>query len=241
MDKLVLWEEVQRAGVRQQQHLACLCQSVERPVRVISSGDQLNLEMIVQGQHATLNYFKYPNALFEATYEFAHGPLCGPISVGPSIDGELVFPYPSALHGHPQESQQPPQREKCIWELRVAPQRDLWLHLNKAQFSDRSCDEARIEIYLAGRLEPRFIICPDNVTLARDLTILSAAELGAQDDEEKEPLPVLIQYTGSNQGPSRNAFRLVWTELFHLPRKPEGNAMMQTGGGGAAEVERIGS
>lgn len=228
VDKLVLWEE----GQKQQQHLSCLCSSIERPVRVISSGDQLNLEMIVQGQHATLSYFKYPNALFQATYEFAHGPLCGPITVGPLTDGELVFPFRNAIHGLPPESMAQQQREKCIWELRVAPQRDLWLHLDKAQFSDRSCEEGRIEIFLAGRLEPRFIICPDNVTLARDLTILSAAELGAHEsgqEEEGEPLPVLIQYTGINRGAGRNSFRLVWTELFHLPRGPDGNAMKQTG------------
>ena len=230
-DKLVMWEEG-RGTDKQQQHLACLCQSIDRPVRVISSGDQLNLEMIVQGQHAALSYFKHPNPLFQATYEFAHGPLCGPIAVGPAIDGELVFPHAGVLQGPPSESQSPVQREKCIWELRVAPQRDLWLHLDKAQFSDRSCEEGRIEIFLAGRLEPRFIICPDNVTLAKDLTILSAAELGAQEgssQDDGEPLPVLIQYTGSNQGPGRNAFRLVWTELFHLPRKQEGSAMMQSG------------
>lgn len=232
IDKLVLWEDKDK----HQQHLACLCQPLTRPVRVISSGDQLNLEMIVQGQHSSLNYFKYPNPLFQATYEFAHGPLCGPITVGPSVDGELVFPHRHALGfqaaaaegGHVSQ----PTKEKCIWELRVAPQRDLWLHLDKAQFSDKSCDEGRIEIYLAGRLEPRFIICPDNVTLARDLTILSAAELGALEDNDNEPLPVLIQYTGSTgQGSSRNAFRLVWTELFHLPRKPDGtpvsNAMLK--------------
>lgn len=225
VDKLVLWEDKDK----QQHHLACLCESITRPVRVISSGDQLNLEMIVQGQHASLNYFKYPNPLFQATYEFAHGPLCGPITVGPAIDGELVFPFRNALGYQAQPTvdgqQQPhqPHKEKCIWELRVAPQRDLWLHLDKAQFTDKSCDDGRIEIYLAGRLEPRFIICPDNVTLARDLTILSAAELGAIDNDN-EPLPVLIQYTGSNQ-PGRNAFRLVWTELFHLPRKSDGAAV----------------
>lgn len=121
------------------------------------------------------------------------------------------------------------KREKCIWELRVASQRDLWLHLDKAKFADKSCDNGRIEIYLAGRLEPRFIICPENVSLARDLTILSAAELGALDNEN-EPLPVLIQYTGH----SNNLFRLVWTELFHLPRKTDGtvatNSMLKSSG-----------
>lgn len=87
-----------------------------------------------------------------------------------------------------------------------------------------------MEIYLAGRLEPRFIICPQNVSLAKDLTILSAAELGAF-ESDNEPLPVIIQYSGDNM-PGRNAFRLVWTELFHLPRKQDGtivSSMLQSG------------
>lgn len=245
VDKLVLWETDRE---KQQHHLACLCQQIQRPVRVISSGDQLNLEMLLPGQHATLNYFKHPNPLFQATYEYAHGPHCGPISVGPALDGELVFPHPSAL-GYQQAAAQEgshssglPQREKCIWELRVAPQRDLWLHLDKTQFSDRSCDEGRIEIYLAGRLEPRFIICPDNVTLAKDLTILSSSELGALDNDN-EPLPVLIQYTGSNRQ-GRNAFRLVWTELLHTPRNADGTAVsnaMLIGGIGEGGAGRQGN
>ncbi|XP_059622323.1 uncharacterized protein LOC132265607 [Phlebotomus argentipes] len=223
VDKLVIWEDRDK----QQNHLACFCDNIPRAVRVISSGDQMNLEMIVQGQHATASYFKNTNPLFQANYEFAHGPLCGPITIGPSPDGELMFPFRNAL-GLPISSEH--KHEKCIWELRVASQRDLWLHLDKARFSERSCDQGRIEVYLAGRLEPRFIICPDNTSLARDLPILSAAELGALDNEN-EPLPVLIQYIGDNT-PGRNAFRLVWTELFHLPRNADGTlatSMLQGG------------
>lgn len=185
VDKLVIWEEKEKV----QNHLACFCDNIPRAVRVISSGELISLEMIVQGQHATTSYFKNQNPLFQANYEFAHGPLCGPITLGPSPDGELVFPFRNAI-GYPHVGDQ--KREKCIWELKVAAQRDLWMHLDKARFSDKSCDLGRIEVYLAGRLEPRFIICPENVSLARDLPILSAAELGALDNEN-EPLPVLIQ------------------------------------------------
>lgn len=223
VDKLVIWEEKDKI----QNHLACFCDNIPRAVRVVSSGEQMNLEMLVQGQHATTSYFKNPNPLFEANYEFAHGPLCGPITLGPSPDGELVFPYRNAL-GLPAPTEQ--RKEKCIWELKVAAQRDLWLHLDKARFADRGCEQGRIEVYLAGRLEPRFIICPENISLARDLPILSAAELGALDNEH-EPFPVLIQYTGDNT-PGRNAFRMVWTELFHLPRNADGSygtSMLQDG------------
>lgn len=213
VDKLVIWEEKEKI----QRHLACFCDNIPRAVRIISSGEIISLEMIVQGQHATTSYFKNQNPLFQATYEFAHGPLCGPISMGPSIDGALVFPHQNAI-GYPQVGDQ--KRERCIWELKVAPGRDLWMHLDKARFSDKSCDMGRIEIYLAGRLEPIFIICPENASLARDIPMLSAAELGANEND-KDPLTVVIQYTGDNT-PGKNAFRLVWTELFHLPRNAEG-------------------
>ncbi|XP_075165489.1 uncharacterized protein LOC142237917 [Haematobia irritans] len=221
VDKLVIWEEREKF----QNNLACFCDNIPRPVRVISSADQMNLEMIVQGQHAITSYFKNPNPLFEASYEFAHGPLCGPITLGPSPDGELVYPHKKALALVTGPMAPQPEhhyrREKCIWELKVASQRDLWLNLEKARFGDRTCDSAKIEVYLAGRLEPRFIICPENVSLARDLPILSTADLGALGSDQ-EPLPVLIQYTGDGQ-PGKNIFRLVWTELFHLPRNPDGS------------------
>ncbi|CAD7011831.1 unnamed protein product [Ceratitis capitata] len=231
VDKLVIWEEREKF----QNNLACFCDNIPRAVRVISSADQMNLEMIVQGQHAITSYFKNPNPLFEASYEFAHGPLCGPITLGPSPDGELVFPFKKALAMAAGPMAAVPEhhyrREKCIWELKVAAQRDLWLNLEKARFGDRTCESAKIEVYLAGRLEPRFIMCPENISLARDLPILSAADLGALGTDQ-EPLPVLIQYTGDGQ-PGKNAFRLVWTELFHLPRNPDGSlasSLLQDGG-----------
>lgn len=216
VDKLIVWEEKDKA----QEPLACFCDDIPRPVRIISSGEQLNLDMFVLGQHSTTSYFKNPNPLFEANYEFAHGPLCGPIAIGPSADGELNYPHRNTVSYHHPQAQQG-ALQKCIWELKVAAQRDLWMHLDKARFGDKSCDSARIDVYLAGRLEPRFIICPDNVSLARDLPILSAAELGALENNN-EPLPVLIQFTGDTT-PGRNSFRLLWTELFHLPRNQDGN------------------
>lgn len=216
VDKLIIWEEKNKT----QEPLACFCDDIPRAVRIISSGEQMNLEMIVQAQPMS-NYFKNQNPLFEANYEFAHGPLCGPIALGPSSEGEVNFPHRNTLDYHYPHGHQQMKSEKCIWELKVAAQRDLWMHLDKARFADFSCDLGRIEVYLAGRLEPRFIICPENVSLARDLPILSAAELGALENDN-EPLPVLIQYSGDNT-PGRNSFRLLWTELFHLPRNQDGN------------------
>ncbi|XP_026468418.1 uncharacterized protein LOC113372307 isoform X2 [Ctenocephalides felis] len=217
VDKLMAWEGtgIEHAGL-----MTCLCTPPTRPIRLVSSSDQLTLEMLVQGSHAAASYFKHNAALFEARYEFVHGPLCGPISMGPTSDGELVYPYRGAL-GLPLPD--PPRKERCIWTVRVAAQRDLWLHLDKARFAGRSCDEGRIEIALAGRAEPRFIVCGENISVAKDLPILSAAELGAIDGPEgpQEPPPVTIQYSGDGN-PSRVLFRLVWTELYHLPRNADG-------------------
>lgn len=209
VDKLMLWEEKDKI----QHRLACFCDNIPRPIRVISSGEYLNLELMIQGQHAVSSYFKNPNSLFEASYEFAHGPICGPIAIGPSNKGELVFPYRNAL-GMPMVTEQ--RREKCIWELKVAQQRDLWLHLEKSKFGDRGCEGAKIEVFLAGRIEPRFVICPENASLATDFPILSAAELGAI-DHTHEPPPVIIQYVGDNT-PGKNVFKFAWSELYHLPR-----------------------
>lgn len=216
VDKLIIWEERDRS----QEPLACFCDDIPRSVRIISSGEQMNLEMIIQGQHSASSYFKNANPLFQANYEFAHGPLCGPIQLGPTVFGELIFPNRHTInYYHPQPDH--PKREKCIWELKVAGERDLWMHLDNAHFPDKSCDLGRIEIYLAGRLEPRFIICPENVSLALNLPILSSTELGATENDQ-EPLPVLIQYTGDST-PGKNSFKLSWTERFHLPRNADGN------------------
>lgn len=217
VDKLIIWEEKEKT----QEPLACFCDDIPRAVRIISSGEEMNLEMILQAQPSLNAYFKSGNPLFQGNYEFAHGPLCGPIVMGPIQEGELNYPHRNAINYHSVGGKRQAKREICIWELKVAAQRDLWMHLDKAQFADQSCDSARIEVYLADRLEPRFIICPENASMARDLPILSAAELGAL-ESDNEPLPVLIQYTGDSSV-GRNSFRILWTELFHLPRNTDGS------------------
>lgn len=223
VDKLIIWEEKNKT----QQRLACFCDNIPRPVRIISSDNEMNMEMLILGQYATSNYFKNQNTLFNANYEFVHPPLCGSITLGPKADGELIFPHKNSfglpIAGSPQRT------VKCIWELKVSSQRDLWLSLDKAKFGIYgSCEVGKLEVYLAGRLEPRFIICPENATMAKDLPILSAAELGAMDNGNEETLPVIIQYTGDNRQPGKSAFRLVWTELFHLPRNADGTLVATT-------------
>lgn len=66
-------------------------------MQIISKGEQLNLQLIVDSAHSALSYFKHNAALFEATYEFVHGPLCGPPIIQPTTDGEIHYPYYEAI------------------------------------------------------------------------------------------------------------------------------------------------
>lgn len=207
---------------------SCLCTkhapliSVNKPYQVISSSEQLNLQMIVDNAHAASSYFKHQTPLFEATYEFIHSPLCGPATIEATADGEILFPYLEAL-GYVD----PPKDIRCIWDLRINRDRDLWLHFDKIKFASRNCEDGKIDIYLPGQLEPYISICGENVSLAKELPILSASELGMESIEEpssinqEETRAIRIQFM-SISSPTRAAFKIAWTELYHLPRNSDG-------------------
>nr|CAD7266362.1 unnamed protein product [Timema shepardi] len=202
-----------------------------QPVTVVSQGENLNLLLLVDSAHAASSYFKHPTPLFEARYEFVHGPLCGPPLIPPTTDGELHFPYYEAL-GYVE----PPKSIQCIWELRVNRERDLWLHFDKIKFASRACEDGRLELFLAGRVEPFLSVCGENVSALKDMPILQAAELLPQaptsvttptsfsSQSSMEPPTVKIQFTGTVT-PARAAFKIAWTELFHLPRNADGTLM----------------
>ncbi|XP_012269853.2 cubilin-like [Athalia rosae] len=200
----------------------CVCRlgGGSPPLRIVSRGEKLNLELLVDGVHAAASYFKHPAPLFEARYEFAHSPLCGPALFPATTDGEIEFPHYEAL-GYVT----PPRSIKCIWELRVNPERDLWLHFDKIKFASRSCEDGKLDIFLPGTTEPYLGICGENVSVVREMPILSAAQLGPvgpiSDTNDDEPPAVIIQFTGS-MAPARAAFKIAWTELFHLPRDGSG-------------------
>ncbi|XP_033308372.1 uncharacterized protein LOC117209985 [Bombus bifarius] len=244
----------------------CICRSTitngpnsdRQPVlRVISRGEKLELKLLVDGAHAAANYFKQSSPLFEARYEFAHSPLCGPAILPATTDGEIEFPHYEAL-GYVA----PPRQIKCIWELRVNRDRDVWLHFDKIKFASRSCEDGKLEIFLPGSAEPHFGICGENVSYVREMPIISAAQIVPnirtsgdhesghfnmdsiqtqthlqqpvsppppsqsslptdQQQEEFEWPTVIVQFTGS-MAPARAAFKIAWTELYHLPRDASG-------------------
>lgn len=242
-DKLVIWEPLPPAYTNQTVtsrtptplHTAmqrgtgsCLCTkhasliSFGKPYQVISSSEQLNLQMIVDNAHAASSYFKHQTPLFEATYEFVHGPLCGPATIEATADGEILFPYLEAL-GYTD----PPKDIRCIWDLRINRDRDLWIHFDKIKFASKNCEDGKIDIYLPGQLDPYISICGENVSLAKELPILSASELGMESIEDPTILnqddtrAIRIQFMSASS-PMRAAFKIAWTELFHLPRNSDG-------------------
>lgn len=239
----------------------CICRSTigtgpngdGKPViRVVSRGEKLELKLLVDGTHAATSYFKQPAPLFEARYEFAHSPLCGPAILPATTDGEIEFPYYEAL-GYVA----PPRTIKCIWELRVNRDRDVWLHFDQIKFASRSCEDGKLEIFLPGNAEPFLGICGENVSYVREMPIISAAQIapgtrvpgsvsnldpmqthlhqsvgfspsqtssggtGDQQQDEFEWPAVIVQFTGS-MAPARAAFKIAWTELYHLPRDASG-------------------
>lgn len=155
-DKLLIWEPeesdddtgggVNRTAVIGQSNAnknngLCLFNSVNKTrtgatpspnpgeMKFVSSGNSLNVELNLNPLHAALSYFKYDVPLFEARYEFVHGPLCGPSVIRPVDEGELVFPRFDAMG-----FVEPPKSLECIWEIRVHRDKDLWLHFNKVPY-----------------------------------------------------------------------------------------------------------
>ncbi|RZC41927.1 uncharacterized protein BDFB_008796, partial [Asbolus verrucosus] len=226
VDKLVIWEPLPPGAntsyppipltkAAQSGDVTCLCNKHTSSTQIISRGEQLNLQLIVDSAHSALSYFKHNAPLFEATYEFVHGPLCGPPIIQPVLNGEIHYPYYEAI-GYVE----PPKSIRCIWEIKVNRERDLWLHFDRIKFSSKACDDGIVDIFLKGRLDPYLSICGENVSLVKELPVLSAAELCPDGTDPG----VTIQFIGRTS-PTRAAFKIAWTELFHLPRNQDGSLM----------------
>lgn len=231
-DKLIVWEpENGNSTTTPSSPVSggkCFCKnnnihtSRNTPVSVIiSTGETVHLDLIVDGSHAAASYFKHPAPLFEATYEFIHSPLCGPSIIAANTEGELNFPHYEAL-GYTE----PPRSIRCIWEIKVNKDRDVWLHFDKIRFTTKDCQDGKLEVYLPSRPENPFLtLCGSNVS-AKDMPPLTSSDLKPRSlYPGYSPAPsVKIQFIG-NTAPARAAFKIAWTELFHLPRNPDGTLM----------------
>lgn len=203
-------------------HCLCKLNSSMTPLRIVSRGGKLELKLKIDGSHAATSYFKHTLPLFQAHYEFIHSPLCGPAFLSPTTDGEIEFPNYDTI-GYIT----PPKSIKCIWELRVNPDKDLWLHFDKIKFASRSCEDGKLEIFLGGNnIDPYLCLCGENVSFVREMPIFSAGQLGMPKIPDGEPPPIVIQFTGS-MTPAKVAFKIAWTELFRLPRDNNGQLKTQ--------------
>lgn len=153
-------------------------------------------------------------------YEFIHGPLCGSAVIPASTEGELHFPHYEALG-----FTEPPRSLKCIWEIRINRDRDVWLHFDKVRFATRDCQDGRLEVYLPSKPDTSFLtICGHNVS-GKDMPPLTSLDLTPVPGVGYGSSPFLrIQFIGTTT-PARAAFKIAWTELFHLPRNADGTMM----------------
>ncbi|XP_001946071.2 uncharacterized protein LOC100161930 [Acyrthosiphon pisum] len=208
-------------------------------IKFVSSGNSLNVELNLNPLHAAMSYFKYDEPLFEARYEFVHGPLCGPSVIQPVDEGELVFPRFDAMG-----FVEPPKTLECIWEIRVHEDRDLWLHFNQVNFVTDDCQDGRLEVYLPSRSVdyPFMSACGHNATALKDLPLLTSKDV--EEAADKSSLTaggtesqrhdnrsrrrrrqrrryVHVRFVG-NAYPHKAQFKIAWSELSHLPRNPDG-------------------
>uniref|UniRef100_A0A1B6CMX3 CUB domain-containing protein n=1 Tax=Clastoptera arizonana TaxID=38151 RepID=A0A1B6CMX3_9HEMI len=229
MDKLIIWEPSSLPNTSQSLtptsdyhggHCICKHSKQSKPIiTVISSSESLNLELAVDSAHSASSYFKHPSPLFEARYEFIHSPLCGPAVIPASTEGELTFPHYEALG-----FTEPPRSIRCIWEIRVNRDRDVWVHLDKVRFATRDCQDGRLEMYLPSKPHQPFItLCGHNVSAKDTIPPLTSLDLTSETNSSYVPPPtVKIQFIGTVT-PARASFKIAWTELFHLPRNPDGS------------------
>lgn len=117
---------------------------------MVSQGEELALQLLVDGGGAVSSYFKHNSPLFEAEYRFIHGPLCGPTLHRAADEGDFLFPHLEAL-----AFAEPPRDIHCIWELQVHRDRDLWLHFEKVSVWRRYRRTPRTSHSLTNRVSGR--------------------------------------------------------------------------------------
>jgi len=191
----------------------CVCKdnvnSFSYPITLTSVDTSASVSLAVDGRHAVANYFKSPVPIFEGSYRFIHGPLCGATRLGPSSDGKLRFPY----FYNPQLKEQPVH---CLWELSTHPGKDLWINLEKLVFStsSKSCGDAKLELHVPSANKhnsPLLTLCGDSnvgdrkTEISSQLPIISA-------DKLKGGITIRLE---ASTGSKLN-FVISWTELTRL-------------------------
>lgn len=201
----------------------CLCKNTNTTRhRFISQGENVNVEMSVESSHSATSYFKHATPLFELEYEFVHGPLCGAATFPSHVDGgELHFPHYEAL-GYVEA----PRTVHCIWEIRVSPNRDIWIQYDNVRFVSKDCRDGTLNVFLPSQTSPHLTVCGHNVSALKTSSPIAATSLRSPAlSTSFTPAPhVRIQFIGPTT-PAKAAFKIVWTELLHLPRNQDGTVM----------------
>lgn len=178
--------------------------------------------MQIEPSYSAANYFKANFSLFEASYKFVHGPLCGPAIYKPVVDGELHFPYFEAL-GFIES----PRNIHCVWDIQVNKNRDLQLHFEKVKFVSRDCQDGRLEIHLPSMEKTFLTICGHNVSAAlRGFRIITNEEITPKLATDQNHY-MQIHFIGHTT-PARANFKIVWTELHHVDRHVDGSVKINT-------------
>ncbi|XP_018027741.1 cubilin isoform X1 [Hyalella azteca] len=189
----------------------CICDSIVHsqrlPAIVVSNGPSLELSLHVDRRHATQNYFKSNIPIFEGTYKFIHSPICGPTVMAAASEGSIVYPkYEPYVYGGYGED------VHCMWEVKVSPERDLWISLERMDFSLEDCSQEVLEVEVSGRRV--FTVCATAPEEARSLTVKS---------KDIRDGSLIVHF--KSQAPGHSNFQLTWTELVELPRNSDGTIM----------------
>jgi hypothetical protein len=210
VDKIVLNDDNNKS--------ICVCKensALTFPVTITSSGTSASVVLSIDSRHSVANYFKSPVPIFEGSYKFIHGPLCGATRLGPSSDGKLRFPY----YYNPELRENPVH---CLWELSVHPAKDLWINLEKLVFStsSKSCSDAKLELYLTSTSSSS-----NKHSSSALLTLCGDSNVGDRKTEISSQLPIIPSDRLKHGGltikleastASKLNFIISWTELNRM-------------------------
>lgn len=171
--------------------------------------------MQIEPAFSAANYFKANFSLFDASYKFVHGPLCGPPVYKPKMEGELHFPFFEALG-----FTEAPRHIHCVWDIQVNRNRDLSLHFEKVKFVSRDCQDGRLEVHLPSYENAFMSVCGHNVSALKSINVITSRQLTSKLTPEQSRY-VQIHFIGHTT-PARANFKIVWSELLHLPRNSDG-------------------
>lgn len=81
---------------------------------------------------------------------------------------------------------------RCIWEVKVNKERDLWLHFDHIKFNSNACDDGIVNIFLKSRVDPFLTLCGANVSLSKELPMISSGDLSPDGSDPS----ITIQFIG---------------------------------------------